>query len=336
MNRGLESGLILGDSKGAYGGLKQGLFGMSMTNKLNSLNPASILEPKIKPVFYINGDNVALTSGTISTAYNLIDKGPNDILTVVENMFTQTQGTTYRPPLVLRGLGGKNYMDFSDTGNRYLETGVVTFPAIYSASSPSATGTGFTYMFVIRRELGATYSIFDGRDSTTTSTPGDLLLEVTAAGRLTFQYVGGVGGTPTSFIGTAGVNLLNDWSILTVKCQLRNDGGAIPTDSSGSPIAKRYAFPSGARIGPTSPLDVFVNGVEQQKTITTNTFTNSDYFGDGTYRMLNRNIYIGNKGAVYGTSGTQIAAALMIPSYIDKALQQRLENYFRYYYNRPF
>jgi hypothetical protein len=52
--------------------------------------------------------------------------------------------------------------------------------------------------------------------------------------------------------------------------------------------------------------------------------------------MLNRPITIGNKGTTYGTAGTQVAALVMIPAYIDKAIQTRIENYFRWYYNRSF
>jgi hypothetical protein len=52
--------------------------------------------------------------------------------------------------------------------------------------------------------------------------------------------------------------------------------------------------------------------------------------------MLDRDIWIGNKGSVFATSGTHIASALMIPSYISNAYQQRLENYFRLYYSLPF
>ena len=52
--------------------------------------------------------------------------------------------------------------------------------------------------------------------------------------------------------------------------------------------------------------------------------------------MYDRDIYIGNKGTVYGTSGTYIAAVLLIPTYISSSLQTKLENYFRYYYNQPF
>ena len=336
MRTGLESGLILGESKGIWEGLSEGMQGGSLSNRFNSINPTTITEPKIKPVIYINADTVALTSGTVSIAYNLIDTKPNDIFTTIENVMTQSQGTTYRPPLVVNGLGGKNYMNFADTGNRYLETGVVTNPALFASTSPSATATGLTYIFVIKRLPGATRSIFDSRDSTSLPTAGDLLLEVNGSGAITFDYKGGISGTTTAFIGTAGTSLLDDWSILTVKCQLRNDGGPLPGDSSGSPIAKRYALPVDARVGLTSPLDVYVNGVEQQKTITTNTFTNSDFYGDGTFRMINRPVYLGNKGIVFGTSGTHIAAFVMIPSYIAKGVQTRIENYFRYYYNKPF
>jgi len=337
MNRGLEGGYILGASKGLYSGIKSGLQGAFTADRFNMLNPNMITDPKIKPVFYINADNVALNSGTIQTCYNLVENTPNQLLAKVENVFDQTAGTTYRPPLVLNGLGGKNYMNFADTSNRYLTSDITTFPNFYASTSPSVSGTGFTYIFVIRRKQGSTYTILDGRDSTTLATTNDILIEVDAAGRITFDYKGGNSGLVTSIIGTAGVNLLNDWSILTIKAQLRIDGGAIPGDSSGpSPITKRYQFPVGARVGSSSAIDIFVNGVEQQKNITTNTFTNADHFNDGTFRMFERSISLCNKAAVYGTSGTQLAACMMIPAYIDKALQTRLENYFRYYYNRPF
>jgi hypothetical protein len=303
------------------------------------LDPSTIRDPKRNPVFYINADNVALLSGTVQICYNLAESVPNQILQKVENILTQTAGTTYRPPLVLNGLGGKNYMNFADTGNRYLSSSTLAkmYATINSPTNVYATGTGFTYMFVMRRAPGTTgsFSILDGRDSTTLASSGDILLELNTGNSITFDYKGGVGGTVTSIIGTAGAGLLTDWSILTVKCQLRIDGGAIPLDNQFSPY-KRYDMPRDNRVGNTSAIDIFVNGVEQQKKTTTNNFTNSDHFGDDSYRMLDRNIFIGNKGSVYGTSGAYIAAVLMIPAYIDKSFQQRIENYFRYYYNRPF
>lgn len=335
MNRGLESGFATGISNGVREGMHTSFqSGYAMVNRFNAQNPNAITDPKLRPVFWINGENVSLTSGSVQIAYNVMDKLGTELLAMQDRSFDQNSGTTYRPPLVRNGLGGRNYIDFSDTGNRYLTS--YSASPLYASTSPSVTATGMTYMFVIKRKQGGQYSILDGRDSTTLATAGDLLLEVDASGRITFQYCGGYGGTPTNLIGTAGINLLNDWSILTVKCQLRTDGLAIPGDSSGSTLAKRYSMPIGNKYGhASSAVDIFVNGVEQQKTITTNTWTNSDYYNDGTYRMLNRVIYIGNKGNVYGTSGTQIASALMIPSFISKGLQQRLENYFRYYYSLP-
>jgi len=336
MNRGLENGFILGNSQGAKPGLASGFqSGFVMSNRLNMLNPVAITDPKNKPVFYINADNVALTSGSVQIAYNLVDSLPGDLLPKVENIFAQTAGTTYRPPLVVGGLNGKNYMNFGDTNNRYLASAPA---ALYAQTAPQTSGTGFTYMFVIKRtDLAGLVSILDGRDSTTLATTGDILLEVNSQGRITFDYVGGNSGATTRLAGTAGVNLLNNWSILTVKCQLREDGGYIPSDSDNyGTIARRYAKPIDATIGGTGVIDIFVNGIEQQKTITTNTYTNGDFYNDGTFRMFDRDIWIGNKGAVYGTSGSQIAACLMIPAYISKALQQRLENYFRWYYSLPF
>lgn len=339
MNRGLENGYILGSSKGLYSGLHLGLNGFNTPNRLNMLNPASITEPKIKPVFYINADNVALNAGSVQTCFNQIENTTNQLLPKVENVFDQTGGTTYRPPLVLRGLGNKNYMNFADTGNRYLASKVTTFPNFYATTSPSVSGTGFTYMFIIKRLLGGTRSILDARDSTTLATTNDILIEVNSAGAITFDYKGGNSGAVTSITGTAGSNLLNDWSILTIKCQLRIDGGFLGSDSSnfgGSPVTKRYQMPIDARNGSRSAIDIFVNGIEQQKTTSVNTFTNADHYNDGSFRMLDRDIFIGNKGAVFGTSGSHIGACLMIPSYISKGLQTKIENYFRWYYNETF
>jgi hypothetical protein len=342
MNSGLQQGLIVGQSSGPKSGLRQGLqSGFTMTNRLNSLNPASITEPKLKPIFHINADNVALVSGAVSIAYNLTETTPNQLLPKYETIFDQFAGTTYRPPLVVGGLNGRNYMNFADTGNRYLSSATSVNAYMYAneALGLRASGTGMTYMFVIKRKQGGTFTIFDGRDSSTLATTGDLLLEVNAAGRITFTYCGGNSGTVTTLNGTAGVNLLNEWSIVTVKCQLRIDGGKIPTDNElpGVVGTKRYTMPSDSRNGNvSSAIDIFVNGVEQQKTITSGTFANADWYSDGSYRMLDRDIWIGNKGSVFATSGTHIASAMMIPAYIDKAYQQRLENYFRNYYSLPF
>ena len=339
MRRGLEQGFANGSLSGLQSGLGSGLqSSVAMKNRLNSLDPSTIIEPKLKPVFYINADNVALTSGSVQIAYNLINSTPGELFPKVEDIFDQTAGGTYRPPLVLKGLNGRNYMNFADTGNRYLSSSTAIGTNMYASTTPAVSGTGMTYMFVIKRKRGGTYTIFDGRDSSTLATTNDLLLEVNSAGAITFTYSGGNGGTVTSLLGTAGVNLLNDWSILTVKCQLRIDNGAIPSDSDGpSPITKRFAKPIDNGFGSqTSAIDIFVNGVEQQKTISSGSFTNADWYSDSTYRMFDRDVWIGNKGSVFATAGTQIAAALMIPAYISKAYQQRLENYFRIYYSLPF
>ena len=334
MNRGLENGIVLGSSKGLYQGVHSGLQGSITPNKWNMLDPITITDPKIKPVFYINGDNVTHTLNVIDSAQNLIYKTSNELLTTVENIFTQST-TSYKPILVKNNLGGKSIMDFAIANNKSLFS---TSP-VYAITSPQISGTGMTYIFVIKRQPGTTQTILDGRDSSFGATVNDITLEVNNAGSITFDYRGGTGGSVTSFIGTAGVNLLNDWSILTVKTQLRNDGGFIGTDSSAvsaSPVTKRYIEPINARVGPLSPLDVYVNGKEQYKNITTNTFTNADYSNDGSFRMFNRIIRIGNKQTGYSTSGTYIAAALMIPAYISNAVQTKIENYFRFYYNRPF
>lgn len=338
MNRGIEQGYAQGIMSGVKSGLGTGFQSFAgMKNGSYMLNPTSITDPKIKPVYFINGENVALTSGSVQTVYNVIDNTGGQFWPKVETIFEQTAGGTYRPPLLRNALGGRNVMNFADTGNRYLSSAVTSNVYFYGSTSPSVSATGMTWMFVIKRKdnLGQ-YSIFDGRDSTTLATTGDLLLEVNAAGAITFTYVGGTNATPTNLIGTAGVNLLNDWSILTVKAQLRNDGGAIPSDTDGSTKATRFAMPIGNRTGVGSQIDIFVNGVEQRKTITTDTWTNADFYNDSTYRMFDRDVFIGNKGSVYGTSGTQIAASVMFPCYISKGLQQRVENYFRFYYSQPF
>jgi hypothetical protein len=344
MRNGFESGFVLGNSSGPKTGLHSGLQSSNvMNNRINMLDPSTIIEPKLKPVFYINADNVALVSGAVNLTYNLI-KGNSlagslsDLLPNYSLPFDQTAGTTYRPPLVLKGLNGRNYMNFADTGNRYLSSSTSINMFLYNngAVGAKATGTGMTWMFIIKRKQGGLYNILDARDSSTTATTNDLLLEVNAAGAITFDYCGGSAGLVTNITGTSGTNLLNDWSILTVKCQLRKDGGAIPADNVLPATTKRYAMPSGAKIGTSSPIDIFVNGVEQPKNITTNTFTNADFNSDGSYRMFDRDCWIGNKGSVFANSGTHIAAAMMIPAYIDKAYQQRLENYFRWYYSLPF
>jgi hypothetical protein len=337
MNRGLEQGLIQGNTKGLQSGLVGGLEGMFTNNRLNILDPRSITDPKLKPCYWINPDdkNVDLIGTSVSAAKNLIDSKPGDLFPIIENVLTQTAGGSYRPPVLKNRLGGKSVFDFASDTSLYLISGQNTSPAFFATTGTgAASGTGFTLMFVIKRKQGGTYTIFDGRDNSTLPTPNDFLLEVNAAGRLTFDYRGGISGTVTSLIGTAGVNLLNDWSIVTVKAQLRKDGGYIPGDTDGGTFNKRFYKPIDGRIG--DPLQIYVNGVEQQKIITTNTYTNADFYNDQTFRMFDRDFAIGNKASTYSTSGTEMATTLMIPAYIPYAMQQKLENYFRWYYSTSF
>jgi len=308
-----------------------------LTNRWNSLNPNDIDDPRYKPVFYVNADNCATTNNQATILYNQIDKRSNDIFPPYENIFTQA-GTSFCPKLVIGGLGGKNYLDFQTNASYYmLSANVTAAPMYYSVTSPNiGSGRGFTYMMVVKRKPGATYTLFDGRDSSSLPTPNDILIEVNSAGRLTFELGGGSAGSVTLLSGTAGVDLLNDFSLVTIKHQLRIDGGLLPP-TQATIGNKFYGNPRDARVGGNScALDIYVNGNEQPKIITTSTYTNADYNSDGSYRMFDRQISIGNKASTYATSGTHIAMVLMIPSYISRALQTRLENYFRYYYNRPF
>ena len=336
MENGIHNGLVKGSSKGSYDGLSGGYLN-SLTNRWNSINPNDIDDPRYKPVFYVNADNCATSNNQATILYNQIDKSANDIFPPYENIFTQA-GTTYTPFVVKGGLGGKNYLDFATNSTYYmLSANVAASPMYYSVTSPNiGSGRGFTYMMVVKRKPGATYTLLDARDSNSLPTPNDLLLEVNGEGRITFDVGGGTAGSVTRLAGTAGVNLLNDWSIVTAKHQLRFDGGLYP-DTQATIGNKFYGRPIDSRVGSnTCALDIYVNGNEQPKIITTSTYTNADFNNDGSYRMFDRQIAIGNKASTYATSGTHIAMVLMIPSYISRALQTRLENYFRYYYNRPF
>lgn len=353
MNRGLENGYIGGISSGIPSGLSGGLHsGNVMQGMTNRVNPASEIAPKTKPVFLINGENITLISGLVQYATNVMPSTSGELFPKYENIFEQLVGSTYRPTLARGGFGGRNYINFADTvakpstwQNSYLASAVSTAAPLYYQSAPSVSGAGITLMMVVRRAPGISgaVTLFDGREAPATPSPNDLLLELDASNRITFDYRGGQSGTTTAYIGTAGRNLLKDWSIVTVKCQLRIDGGALPSDTTIVPgpgiFTKKYAHPSGADIsssGVGAPLEVFVNGIQQPLSVTTNTYTNGDYFGDSSFRMVNRRMYIGNKGTVYGTAGTHIAAVLMVPCFLDKAIQQRWENHFRSYYSYPF
>ena len=201
MRRGLEQGFANGSLSGLQSGLGQGLqSSVAMKNRLNSLDPSSIIEPKLKPVFYINADNVTTVSSSVYSLYNLIEGNSlagslSDLLPNYSLPFDQTAGTTYRPPLVLKGLNGRNYMNFADTSTRYLSSAASVNMFLYdnAAVGAKATGTGMTWMFVIKRKQGGLYNILDGRDSTISATTNDLLLEVDSSGRITFDYRGGVG-----------------------------------------------------------------------------------------------------------------------------------------------
>ena len=336
MENGQHNGLIKGSSKGSYDGLSEGYHNF-LTNRWNSIDPKDISDPRYKPVFYVNADNCATVNNAATILYNQMEKTSNDIFSPYDNIFTQA-GVSLTPPLVKGGLGGKNYLDFASNLSYYmLSADVLASPLYYSTTSPNiGSGRGFTYMFIVKRKQGGTYTILDGRDSSAIPTTNDILLEVNSDGRITFELCGGSSGTVTRLVGTSGVNLLNDWSILTCKHQLRFDGGGYP-NTNATIGNKFYGNPSGNKVGNNScALELYVNGVEQPKIITTSTYTNADFNNDGSYRMFNRRIAIGNRASSYATSGSYIAAVLMIPAYIDSALQAKLENYFRYYYNRPF
>jgi hypothetical protein len=336
MNKGLESTFTMGNTSGALSGIASGLETSSiMSNRWNSIIPTAISEPKLKPSWFINGENVGLLSGTVNTVAWLMPRTSGNLFnytTLPAQTFDQTGGTSFRPGYFDNALNGRAYIGF--TTNQFL----VTNTNVRSYSDSNASGNGMTYIFVIKRNKAftGTRTIFDARDSSTLATPADLLLEHDGAGAITFEYIGGQAGLPSAFTGVAGKNLLNDWSIVTVKAQLRNDGGPLGPDNFPTSAIKRFKDPIDNRIGTQSPLDVYVNGVEQQKTLSINTFTNSDFNSDGSYRMQNKQMALGNKAATYGTGGMFIAAAMMIPTYISNAYQRKLENYFRNYYSLPF
>lgn len=175
---------------------------------------------------------------------------------------------------------------------------------IYTSATTLMSGK-YEMSVVMLVKLTTTNGIlFHKVDSTTINTIGDLNILSNGLGKIRVSLIGNPTST-SSVWDTYDATLEGSWVILTVKVDLRQTNG----------------------LG--SELQIFINGTQNQTPVTT-TFTTT-----GTSVFAADQLNFGNNTSAT-QAGSQIAGAFVCDYLLNSAEQQRIENFFRWYYGYRF
>lgn len=213
--------------------------------------------------------------------------------------YTIGSSPAYQPPY--SGNGGvynnRAYIDFNSSAD-----------IVYTNLSQMGLGKNeITVMMVVRLSSTNQTMLFYNVDSTIANTTGDMTIESVGGNRIRVTLYGNPTTTTSVyetfdplFEGTF------NWHLLTVKCRLYQPNG------------------------PGSEMEIWLDGKLNMNPITT-TFTGS------TSTFVGNSYSFGNNAPSSATAGgSQIAAALTLPYWVNPSEQMRLENFFRWYYGRRF
>lgn len=231
---------------------------------------------------------------------------PDGITTTMKDLcgsgfsLTCNAGGSYRPNPILRDIfNNKTSLDFQNTASFLIPSPTLNL-GNYNAT---------TFIFVLKLKNISTRAVYCIDDVTT---PGGINLDiVTTLNTLRSTFRGGQAGSVTSSVYESYKSSaeMNDWMIITSKSRL------------GQPQ------------GPGSEQELYVNGNLQKK------FISSTFNVITTVYNTSQNIIIGNDNSTLsGTKGNgiKLGAVVVLPYWASETEQQRIENYFRWYYGNNF
>ena len=213
---------------------------------------------------------------------------------------TCAAGSSYRPtPIDNDIFYNKTSLDFQSSASFLIPSPTLNL----------GNYNGSTFIFVLKLKNISQRAVYCIDDVTT---PGGMNLDIiNTLNTLRSTFRGGEPGSITSsvFESYKSSAEMNDWMIITSKSRL------------GQPQ------------GPGSEQELYINGNLQKK------FISSNFDVITTLYTTSQNIIIGNDNSTLSGSkgnGIKLGAVLILPYWASETEQQRLENYFRWYYGNNF
>ena len=303
--QGLKSGLALrgmqsGRGSGtALAGIESGYRGgmhNTLPNKDKMLNPINLTGDK-KPVVYGLADYYNITGGNVTNLNDIANTG---------NYWLSNGSAISRPIPYADTLGGKTILKYDGSAS------VMETQNIISAKS------AFTIMCMIKLNGAGSLSIIDSNQITA----GAIYVFTPPASASTLQIRSrfysstSTGTTYTSDIGptiastTANTPAeFHDYMLLTCKYRLNQ-----PT-------------------GPGSEQEMYINGRQHKILSGTDSFTSAI---GSTFSITS--LGIGNNPSTQNSlsQGFEMGMGLVLPYWLECGEQEKIENYFRWYYNKSF
>lgn len=295
--RGMQSGRGSGTAlAGIESGYKGGMHN-TLPNKDKMLNPLNLTGNK-KPLIYGLADFYNITGGNLTNLNDIANTG---------NYWQSNGSVASRPIPYPNVLGGKTILKYDGSS-----------AVMRMLSAENDLIKECTVMCMIKLNGTAGCSVLDTGQITT----GAIYVATASTGassyqiRSRFYYATSTGTIYTSDVGpttsSSGANTpeeFKDYMLLTCKFRLAQPGG---------PGSEQHMFINGRFHKILSGTDAFVGS-------NTNTF-NIPSLG------------IGNAGPSQNSLalGFEMGMGLVLPYWLECAEQQKIENYFRWYYNKSF
>lgn len=296
--RGMQSGLGSGSSLAAIeSGYKGGLHN-TLPNRDKMLNPLNLTGNK-KPLIYGLADFYNITGGNTTNLNDIANTGN----------YWQSNGSVVSRPIPYENvLGGKTIL-------KYEGSSAVMRMAL---NESALTATGVTVMCMVKLNGTPGLSVLDTGQITT----GAIYVSTPSSGASAYQirsrfysatstgtvYTSDVGPTTSSSTANTPAEF-QDYILLTCKFRLPQPGG------------------------PGSEQHMFINGRFHQILFGTDAFV-----GSNTNTFNIPSLGIGNAGPTQNSLalGFEMGMGLILPYWLECAEQEKIENYFRWYYNKSF
>ena len=295
--RGIQSGTLSGNALAAVqGGYKGGMHNR-LPNRDKMLNPLNLTGDK-KPLVYGLADYYNITGGNTTNLNDIANTG---------NYWVSNGSVVSRPIPYANVLGGKTILKYDGSAS-----------VMEVQNSLSVARNAYTIMCMIKLNGTPSLSVIDSNQITAgaiyvaTPTSGASANQIrsrfysaTSTGTI---YTSDVGPTNSSSIANTPAEF-DDYMLLTCKFRL-----AQPT-------------------GPGSEQHMFINGRFHQILFGADNFSIA---GSGTFTIPS--LGIGNNPGSQNSLALdfEMGMGLVLPYWLECAEQEKIENYFRWYYNKSF
>ncbi len=294
--RGMQSGRLSGNALSAVQGGYKGGMHNRLPDRDKMLNPLNLSGDK-KPLVYGLADFYNITGGNTTNLNDIANCG---------NYWVSNGSVVSRPIPYSEVLGGKTILRYDGSSS-----------VMEMANSELVSRNAYTVMCMVKLNGTPAVSIIDSAQIS----PGGIYVSTPVSGASAYQirsrfysntstgtiYTSDVGPT-TSSSGYNTPDEFKDYMLLTCKFRL-----AQPT-------------------GPGSEQEIFINGRKHK------ILSGVDSFLVSTTGFTLPTLAIGNNPTSQNTlaTGFEMGMGLVLPYWLENAEQQKIENYFRWYYNKSF